>query len=802
MGKRPMVWFLCSFFAGMILIRYQQRGAPDFVFWIESFIVLLLSVGVYFLSKRIFLRNQNHLQKKPFFILFCPLFFLLGMLRMGQAVSDGVLEPVLAEHALRAIVKGTVIQLSEKEDYEQIRLTNVSVRNQEQWLSCEDVLVRMELSGKCVSLSLGQEISAAGDMKLFSRATNPGQFDAYSYYRSEGIYYQLQTSEVQILDSRENPLSEWLRGVKNTLRQVYLDSCDEQTAGCLCALVLGDKDKMQEEQKESFRQTGVFHMFSISGMHFSILTGVLSFLFCRIGFPKKISMWLSAAFCLFYWMMIGQGVSSSRAFVMFLCSAVALSALRGYDSVSAMCVAVILLLIRAPLMMEQASFLMSFGAICGILLIYQPYLELEQQRNDKQKNGEKTILKRGRKLFLSIRHSLFLSFSVELVLLPILLSFTYEFSFAGLLLNLVFLPMLPVAYLLSILGGMAGVMFLPFGVVLLKPAACIFSFYTWASSRMEQVSFLSYTPGSPGIYRVLVFYGLLGGFLLLLRWYQKRRVFLFLVCLFVLLIPSPFSDCWVTILDVGQGDAIVIGDTAGKTIVIDGGSSSVHDVGMNRIIPFLKWKGIHTVDFWLITHADYDHYSGLKELLEKDNCPVQIREIGLPKSQKGDEAICFFEQQAAEKGISVSYIGAGDSILADGVYTCIHPEEDYESQDANSGSLVFVMQYNNFKGLFTGDLDEAGEHWLVEHDAVEPVTLLKVGHHGSASSSSEAFLDCLMPSLSVISAGKNNRYHHPSEEVLKRLRQTGSNILCTMDTGAVTIHTDGENVRVEAYLKK
>lgn len=794
MIKRPMVWLFASLLAGMLLIRLREKtnAPPIFLYGLGGILFLLLIFLIWSLFIKVKSKQTFPLKRKPYFLFLCPLLFVLGMLRMEQAVSPWLLEPVLTGDGCRTTVQGSVVSVTEKEDYEQILLTKVQVLNDGQWSFCEDLLAtnRAEKTGDF--LTAGQTVCLTGKLRLFSKATNPGQFDAYSYYRSEGIAYQLLVEQVQKKASAGSGVNAGLQRLKKRMGSVYEQACGEEISGCLYALVLGDKSEMLPEQKESFQRTGVFHMFAISGMHFSILTGVLGFLFQKLGFSRRVSLLQSGGLCFFYWLLIGQGVSASRAFVMFLCGAAALLFLRGYDSGSALSLAGILLLLEQPLRLEQASFLMSFGAVCGILLIYQPCVELENKRPQKKRGRLGTLL-------LSVRHSLLLSFSVELVLLPVLLVFTCEFSFAGLLLNLIFLPLLPAAYLLSFAGGLAGLLSLTAAKLFLLPVSAILSFYTWASEKMEQLSFLSYTPGCPDLFRLVVYMLLLVFLILLLRWYKKSFVLLFSVFLFFLLIPTPFADCWVTILDVGQGDAVVIGDTAGKTIVIDGGSSTVQNVAKNRILPFLKWKGVAVVDLWMITHADSDHYSGLQELLEKKNMTIRIKKLGLPLTQKNEEAIQLLAELAEQKDIPVSYMSAGDFLSFDGRYTCIHPEAKEAEGDKNSQSLVLLMKYKDFTGIFTGDLDEAGEQRLISEEVLMPVTLLKVGHHGSKTSSSTAFLEQLHPALSVISVGENNRYHHPAEQVLKRLWQVGSTVCCTKDTGAVTIHTDGKQVRLETF---
>ncbi len=144
---------------------------------------------------------------------------------------------------------------------------------------------------------------------------------------------------------------------------------------------------------------------------------------------------------------------------------------------------------------------------------------------------------------------------------------------------------------------------------------------------------------------------------------------------------------------------------------------------------------------------------------------------------------------------------AGDELhLSDTVLTCIHPSEGYEWEDANDYSTVIELDYGDFKGLFTGDLGFHGEEKLLEgRSCLKDVDYLKVGHHGSAYSSSEAFISVIRPEISVASAGHNNRYHHPSPEAVSRITDAGSVFYSTIDCGAVTTYTDGYSISVDTY---
>jgi competence protein ComEC len=271
----------------------------------------------------------------------------------------------------------------------------------------------------------------------------------------------------------------------------------------------------------------------------------------------------------------------------------------------------------------------------------------------------------------------------------------------------------------------------------------------------------------------------------------------------------------------------------GTTYLIDGGSSDVSQVGRYRIEPYLKANGIQCLDYAIVTHMDYDHISGLKEIIEDmaenpDNGSskavyngyIRICNLILPDILKKEEAYIELVNSALDKGINVMYIRKGDTITDGEVkLTCLNPAPDYNYSSENAYSTVLSISYKKFDLLLTGDLEEAGEKMVLEllksYIQKPAITaenkkyqglpfasdydILKVAHHGSKNSTPEAFLNVIKPEVSIISCGKNNRYGHPAPQLLKRLQEAGSAIINTSQSGAVTIKTDGEKMEVTEY---
>lgn len=258
----------------------------------------------------------------------------------------------------------------------------------------------------------------------------------------------------------------------------------------------------------------------------------------------------------------------------------------------------------------------------------------------------------------------------------------------------------------------------------------------------------------------------------------------------------------VTFLDVGQGDGIFLKTYNGINIMIDGGSLSVDDAAKYRIVPFLKYKGISRIDYVFVTHADYDHISGILEMLKNSNVNgIKIKNLILPDIRLKDENYQSLIETALRNNIKVLYI-MSENILqfGDVKFKCIYPNITDSAEDRNDYSTVLSVKYNKFSMLLTGDISEKVENKI--KDKVEShYTILKVAHHGSKYSTTEKFLSWINPDYSVISVGENNLYGHPHKELLKRLEKSGSSVLRTDKSGGITIKSEGESMVIEKSIE-
>lgn len=251
----------------------------------------------------------------------------------------------------------------------------------------------------------------------------------------------------------------------------------------------------------------------------------------------------------------------------------------------------------------------------------------------------------------------------------------------------------------------------------------------------------------------------------------------------------------ITFLDVGQGDCIYIRLPFGQGhyLIDTGGNMEFekapwqvrdrpYEVGRDTVVPFLKSKGVTTIDKLILTHGDRDHAGGAAAVLQE----LKVLELVLPDRKERNELEKRLVQAAVNKKIAVEFVHAGDSWkVGENYFYVVSPEENSQ-RESNDGSIVLYTKLGGLRWLFTGDLEEGGEANLLEENPTLLIDVLKVGHHGSKTSTTEPFLDQISPKIAIISVGENNRYRHPTQEVLDRLANRKIKVIRTDLSGAIT----------------
>jgi competence protein ComEC len=278
--------------------------------------------------------------------------------------------------------------------------------------------------------------------------------------------------------------------------------------------------------------------------------------------------------------------------------------------------------------------------------------------------------------------------------------------------------------------------------------------------------------------------------------YISALLFLIVFSLFFIRFNSGLLE--VNFLAVGQGDGIYIRFPNNENMIIDTGPPGKDGRQIeHNIISFLNYKGVKKIDYLIITHFDSDHSGGLKHLLERK----KVKNIFISKHNQ-EPLINYLENIVKQNNYTkLFYISEQNSFKIDEcLLNFLNPPKNKISKDKNENSIVFNLEYGRYKFLFTGDLSKEGENRILDKHHISNINILKLGHHGSRTSTGSRLLDECTPELAVISVGKNN-YGHPAGEVLDKLEQRNISFLRTDKHGAVIIRTDGNKIYFETFVK-
>ena len=603
-------------------------------------------------------------------------------------------------------------------------------------------------------LDHGLELRIKGELETPTKQRNFMGFDYQAYLKTQGIYHLLKIS--QIFEKRPAEprdliglLSSWRRKALVWVHQHFPQPMSHYMTG----LLFGFLDVEFEEMSQLYSNLGIIHLFALSGMQVAFFLDTFRRFFLRLGLEQEKVATLLYPFSLLYAGMTGFSVSVVRSLIQKL---LAQQGLKGMENMG---MTLLLLLLFLPSSLLTAGGLLS----CAYAFI------LTLTSSEEEKSGIRKVVKESLVLTLGVLPFLIFFFGEYQ---PWSLPLTFVFS---LLFDILLLPGLSVVFLLSFL----------------YPLTFWNPFFIWMEKSMESIAGFtsqSLVFGQPSISFFLLLLFLLA-FLYEMRKVKKwRYLFLLLVCSVFAIVKHPLEN-EITIIDIGQGDSILLRDWRGKTILIDTGGKvdfGQKEAWRNRrstsnaertLLPYLKSRGIDQIDHMVLTHTDTDHMGDLEVLAAK----VSIKEINISKgSLKKDSFVRLLKRL----NLPVKTLEAGDQLsIFDGSAEVLYPVE--VGDGSNNDSLVLYGRFYGWTFLFTGDLEEEGEKTLLSRYPQLRVDVLKAGHHGSKGSSHPAFLRQIQAKIALISAGEKNRYQHPHQETLERFKELQIAVFRTDQQGAI-----------------
>ncbi len=643
------------------------------------------------------------------------------------------------------------------------------------------------LDDKSTLYRYGDVIKFSGKLKIPQGRRNPNGFDYRSYLLQKGISTTMFSREiVKIGRHKVNPFVSAAFYLRKCLTAFYESQLPPNLSSLMVGIALGIKDNIPGETMKAVKNSGVAHVLAVSGLHTGIIYAALELIFYRLGLSGTYSFIIGSIAIIFYSFMAGLYPSVIRAAIMIIVFMLAKVVGRENDPVNSLCLSATILLLLNPLTLFSISFQLSYAAVIGIMLFYDPL---------------KKFFERFPRY---LRDSIAVVISAQLVVGPVLAYYFYKISIIGFVTNLLVVPLVSIILISGLISGIIGLFFTPIGSVFIKVPGVLLNIIekiVLASSKLPFATII--VPALPPI-SIVLYFAFLALVLDLMPFVDKIISKHKKVCAVTLLVFAFINVTLstrgfeVTFIDVGQGDSIFIKTESNKVVLIDGGGMPAYysgdfDTGDDIILPFLYSKGINKIDAVVFTHFDADHAKGLLSILKS----MKVKNIiyGLPEDCSMCEDMLEIARQKQIKTIQVS---RGDRFTIDGVvFDVLNPAGDTQKYcSSNDSSVVLKMSYKGMSFLFTGDLEYEGERSLINSGFDIRAHILKVGHHGSHTSTSAEFLTSVRPLYGIISAGEDNNFGHPSQQVIDLLKNSGVTILRTDLNGGVSVKISGKNVKI------
>ncbi len=634
---------------------------------------------------------------------------------------------------------------------------------------------------------IGKTCMLQGSLSLPASQRNENGFDYRQFLKNDSIYWLLATQDLNLTNCKEE--SNLLFSLKQLREKGTIwiaEHFSETTVPIAEALIFGERGMMDENLQIAYQRLGIIHLLAISGSHVVVLIGILYFVMIRAGITKERASTILLLLLPVYAVLTGISPSVVRAVLtsMVLLAKNKFRIFSGLPMIDIISVVFCLCLIIDPRNLFNIGFLLSF-IVCFFLILSSTLIRSYHTS--------------------TVKMYFFTTFISEYAVIPVILYYFYEIPTLSLVANLIYIPF----YTIIVLPYLISLYILSF----LFPQ--ILSFFSFPLDLMLMFSdklvlklasypFSTLVLGRPSSV-------LLGAYIVSLPIFfflyeimpKKSRNWLYIIPILIIsfqYIDNVYSAKGeITFIDVGQGDSILIQLPYNKgTYLIDTGGTVTFpmeewqkrkdpfEVGAKTVVPFLKSKGISTIDKLILTHGDLDHIGGSTAVIEQLN----VKEIMYPnvteESSIEKERLLSLAKQ---KKIPIHFIQAGKKwTTGKDAFLVLAPFET-EDLTKNNGSIVIYAKVANRTWLFTGDLEKEGEEALMlNYPLLKDIDILKVGHHGSKTSSTSEFIEQLKPKIAIISVGENNSYNHPSQEVLSTLKESKVKVFRTDENGGISFY--------------
>ena len=567
---------------------------------------------------------------------------------------------------------------------------------------------------------------------------------------------------------------------------------DAVSGAVVTAVLIGDDSGLPDDLRERWQIAGTYHVLAISGGNIAVVVLLAVAGGLLTGRSPRTAACLALLVLGAFAVVVTSGVSVRRATLMAALHLVARMIDHRTSSWQTLAAAAAAMIVVDPLSLRDAGFLLTCGATLALIGSFRGA-------------GPSSVPMPLRWLAVSVWATL----AVEAVVFPIGLWFFGRVSVAGVLLNIVAVPLMTVAQVAGLVCVALDVAGADAQAIAIGWVAhhAVFAL-DWCTTLSQRVPGLAWLAPRPPVALVVLYYGALGAWWVGPR-ATKGTAGLVAVCAAGVLAAGPirFATDWnpvsglhLTMFDVGQAESLLV-ETAGGRLLVDSGGRPFGEggeIGRRVLVPALWARGATSLDALLVTHADPDHIGGAGAVLDA----VPVRALWLGVDVPHHLPTIQLQSRAAREGVPVVLQRQGRTITWGGARVrVLHPPEpDWERRRVrNDDSVVLEILYGDVAVLLAGDISADVERRILPTLTPAPIRVLKVAHHGSRTSSGAALVEGWRPDLALVSCGRGNTFGHPAPEVLARLAAVGATVLRTDADGQITLWSDGRQVRARTY---
>ena len=569
------------------------------------------------------------------------------------------------------------------------------------------------------NLSYGDKIKVKGTLITPSKNTNQNTFNYQKYLYYKKIYYLVEATSINKIANNNN----YLYTIKNTL---YQKINKLKSSNYIKTLLFCD-NTLSKEIKESYRINGISHLFSVSGMHINFFVSIIYLYLNKITYNKRIKYLITNIFIITY-LILFPSSSLLRSAVMSILYSINYLLKLKIKKIDILLLTLGVSLLINPFIIYDLGYIYSYTITFFLVL------------------SSSTLKKKNK-----INKIIYISFLSFLVSIPITIYNSFEINIISILLNIILVPIISIIILpLTILTYIFPIL-----------DSILYLFTNTLETISLFISKINITKiifPKPSLLIIVLYY------IIFLLSYQNKKYFYLNIILLIIIYISPYlnSNFEVVMFEVGEADCHLIKYPYNKnTILIDTGKNEYKI--KNEVIPYLKSIGIKKIDYLIITHGDEDHIGGSITLINN----FQVKNVILNKGTFTDlekELIKNLNKKKIPYQININKINLSNHT--------IYLLNNTKYNNENDNSIITYFTYQKYKFLYMGDASITTEDNLLENYNLNNISILKVGHHGSNTSSSKDFISQINPSISLISVGENNIYHHPNKEVINNLSKS------------------------------